>query len=275
MGKLIDLAGNRFGHLTVVKREKNHISDSGKTVSAMWLCKCDCGNEIVVQGLNLKNGHIKSCGCYRKEFSSKKIDDLTGKRFGKLVVLERADNTISPCGQPQTQWKCRCDCGNVIAVRAQLLKSGKTKSCGCNISTQKRLSHTRLYHIWQKMISRCQNINDQAYERYGGRGIKVCHEWQGENGFQNFYEWSMKNGYAKNLTIDRKDNNKGYSPDNCRWATMKEQQNNRRNNNLLDLDGERHTIAEWSEITGINAATIRSRLKRGWSIKDTLTKKVY
>lgn len=271
----IDLTGMRFGNLTVAKRVEDHISKSGKTVSVMWECKCDCGKDIIVQGLNLRNGHVKSCGCYRKKFSSKKIDDLTGRRFGKLIVLERADNIFSPSGQPQTRWKCLCDCGNTIIVRAQLLKMGKTKSCGCNVNTQKGLSHTRQYAIWGKMVSRCQNTADQAYGDYGGRGIRVCKEWLGEHGFQDFYGWALENGYQDNLTIDRIDVNGNYEPSNCRWSTMKEQQNNRRDNHILELNGEKHTIAEWSEITGINAGTIRSRLKLDWSIEEALTKKAH
>lgn len=269
----IDLTGRRFGRLLATERGKDHISKSGKTTTVTWKCLCDCGNEITVQGLNLRNGHVTSCGCYRKEFSSKKIDDLRGRRFGRLLVLERSENVFYPSGKPQTTWKCQCDCGNEIVVGAQLLKSGKTKSCGCIVNTQAGLSHTRQYTIWKQMISRCQNVHDQAFSDYGSRGIEVCKEWLGEYGFQNFYKWSIKNGYADNLTIDRINVNGNYEPSNCRWATMKEQQNNRRNNRFLDLNGEKHTIAQWSEITRINAGTIRSRLKLGWSIEDTLTKK--
>lgn len=274
MERFIDLTGQRFGKLTVIERAEDHISKSGKTVTVAWRCKCDCGNEITVKSLNLRNGHVSSCGCYRKEFASKKIDDLTGLKFGKLKVLERADNCISPSGQPKTAWKCQCDCGKMIIVRARSLKLGKTKSCGCIVNTQNGLSHTKQYVVWKQMISRCQNIYDQAYNDYGGRGINVCPEWQGEHGFENFYKWCEESGRTDNLTIDRINVNGNYEPSNCRWATMKEQQNNRRDNHFLDFMGEKRTIAEWSEITGINAGTIRSRLKLGWSIEDTLETKV-
>lgn len=112
-------------------------------------------------------------------------------------------------------------------------------------------------------------------DNISGRGIKVCKEWLGEHGFQDFYRWALENGYQDNLTIDRIDVNGNYEPNNCRWSTMKEQQNNRRDNHILELNGEKHTIAEWSEITGINAGTIRSRLKLDWSIEEALTKKAH
>ena len=270
----IDLTGKRFGNLVVIARANDHISKSGKTKTVAWQCRCDCGNEIEVQGLNLRNGHIKSCGCYRSKFSKMKLDNLAGKRFGKLLVLERAENQTSQSGQPKTRWKCKCDCGNTIVVTAQSLKRGSTRSCGCKVSVQQGLSHTRQYTIWQQMVNRCQNTQSQAYIDYGGRGIKVCDEWRGENGFINFYNWATKNGYRDDLTIDRINNDGNYEPSNCRWITMKEQQNNRRNNHFLEFSGQVHTIAEWSDITGINPGTIRTRLKLGWPIEDVLTKKV-
>ena len=270
----IDLTGKRFGNLVVIARANDHISKSGKTKTVVWRCRCDCGNEVEVQGLNLRNGHIKSCGCYRSKFSRMKLDNLTGKRFGKLLVLERAENQISQAGHPTTMWKCQCDCGNIAVVNAQLLKRGSTQSCGCKVNVQNGLSRTRQYSIWNQMTSRCKSKKNQAYADYGGRGIKVCDEWSGENGFINFYNWAMNNGYRDDLTIDRINVNGNYEPSNCRWRTQKEQQNNRRNNRFLEFSGQSHTIAEWSDITGINPGTIRTRLKLGWPIEDVLTKKV-
>ena len=132
------------------------------------------------------------------------------------------------------------------------------------------MTETRIYGIWGHMKNRCYNQNDEKYELYGGRGLTVCEEWL--HNFQAFYDWSIKNGYTEDLTIDRLDNNKGYSPENCRWATNWEQSNNKRTSRILILNGERHTIAEWSKITGINSRTIESRVGLyGWSDEKALT----
>ena len=132
-------------------------------------------------------------------------------------------------------------------------------------------SHTRIDNIYKSMISRCYCPNNINYNRYGGRGITVCEEWKNDK--RNFFEWAFVNGYSEKLTIDRKDVNKGYSPDNCRWATQKEQQNNRSNNRVLEFNGVSHTLGEWFDITGIKLGTIWNRLKSGWSAEDTLTRK--
>lgn len=129
--------------------------------------------------------------------------------------------------------------------------------------------HTRIYNIWRSMRQRCYNPNTNRYKNYGAKGVIVCDEWR--NSFEAFYEWAMQSGYKEGLTIDRKDTNGNYEPTNCRWATQKSQQNNRENNHLLTHNGETHTIAEWSEKTGIKKGTICARLKSGWSVVETLT----
>ena len=129
--------------------------------------------------------------------------------------------------------------------------------------------NTRLYRIWGNMKSRCYNVHVTHYERYGGRGIKVCDEWK--NDFKAFYDWSMSNGYTDNLTIDRINNNGNYEPLNCRWVTVKEQSINRSNNHHVAIDDEIKTLSEWCEIYNINYKTVRDRLKRGWNYKDALT----
>ena len=131
------------------------------------------------------------------------------------------------------------------------------------------MNDTRLNGVWRDMRYRCNNSNSNYYSHYGGRGIKVCDEW---NEFINFYEWSMKNGYKEGLSIDRIDVDKGYSPENCRWVDMKTQQRNRRNNRIIEYNGMSLCIAEWSEVTGLHRKTIAYRLDNGWSIEDTLTK---
>ena len=161
MGKLINLTGKRFGRLLVIGKSES------KNGMATWLCKCDCGNEKVVCGNELRKGKANSCGCLRKELAYK-----------------------------------------------MLIQHGK--------------ANTRLYKVWKAMKARCNNPNNKRYSSYGGRGIKVCDEWQ--NSFQAFYDWAIANGYREGLSIDRVNNDGNYEPTNCRWATASEQQKNKRKN---------------------------------------------
>lgn len=209
-----------------------------------------------------------------------KLNDRTGERYGRLVVLKRGPDKILKSGRKVVQWECLCDCGNTTLVTTTSLGGGLTKSCGC-LNDEKRKDpkikhHThghrneRIYEIWHGMKARCYNPSSDSYNNYGFRGITVCEEWK--NNFQNFYDWAIKNGYQDNLSLDRKDNNLGYSPENCRWITQKEQQRNKRNNRLLTYKGETHCLAEWEEITGINRSTISTRIdKLGWTIEKALT----
>ncbi len=208
----------------------------------------------------------------------RKYIDLKGKRFGRLLVLDR--NGVSNNGN--VQWLCQCDCGNKTVVDNQSLKRNITKSCGClakELKVKGNIKHgmygTRLNRIWNNMKQRCINPNHNAYKYYGARGIKVCDEWiDKENGFINFYNWAMQNGYQEHLTIDRINVNKNYEPDNCRWATRKEQANNTRINHIINFNGESHTIAEWGEILNINKYTLYDRINRSnMTIKTALTKK--
>lgn len=193
--------------------------------------------------------------------------DITGQKFGKLTAI-KIDKVKRNGHTTSTYWLCECECGNFTSVEASRLKTGYTKSCGC--LRKKRgndsIESKRLYRIWIGMKSRCYNPNANTYEDYGGRGITICDEWKDD--FQLFYDWSIKNGYANTLTIDRIDTNLGYSPDNCRWVTMKEQSNNTRKNLEIEYNGETHTFSEWMDILKLNSSTIYTRIHLlGWSIE--------
>ena len=205
------------------------------------------------------------------------LDNLLGRRFGRLIVKDRAEDTVSKSGRHRVMWVCSCDCGNEVVVLSDNLKRGKTQSCGClrNDKNKERFSthratDTRLYGIWSAMKTRCLNKNSHAYKDYGERGIHVCDKWI--NDFSEFAAWAYSNGYNDNLSIDRIDNNKGYYPDNCRWVISDVQANNRRSNIRIAYNGEPHTVTEWARLLNKNPKTIFSRIYSGWDYIDAITK---
>lgn len=168
-------------------------------------------------------------------------------------------------------WLCVCDCGNLKEVNGHDLKCGKIKSCGCLYKTSHTIhgkSHTAIYRAWQSMKSRCYNINNPCYKRYGGRGISMCDKWK--NDFKAFYDWAISNVYKKGLQIDRIDVNGNYEPDNCRWVTPKKNSNNKRNNLYITIDDIQKTLYEWCDFYNLNYQTVWRRIHRGWSIKKAL-----
>lgn len=191
--------------------------------------------------------------------------DLAGLKFGKLTA-----ETIVKSHGGHLYWLCGCDCGGSKVVRGSHLLSGNVRSCGCSSS---RKTHggtgTRLWRIWIQMRQRCFCSGTSNFHLYGGRGITVCEEWK--NNFEAFRDWALANGYSDDLTIDRKDNDGNYCPENCRWTTRKIQANNTRRNRVLMSDGEEHTLTEWAEALSINPGTLNSRVnKRGWSDEKAL-----
>ena len=204
----------------------------------------------------------------------KLANDLTGKKFGKLEVIGVHDT-----GSRKTYYVCQCDCGNVKVVRADSLISGATKSCGCikkeqdktNLTANHRhkMSGTRIYETWQDMKRRCYNKQNVRYNRYGGRGIKVCEEWL--NNFQSFYDWAIRNGYSDDLTIDRIDNDGNYEPSNCRWSTVKEQCNNRSSNINITIGNATKSRMSWCEIFNVDYKKVHARYQRnGYESIDRL-----
>lgn len=196
-----------------------------------------------------------------------KFIDLTGKRFGRIVVVKR----IRKENSKKTFFKCLCDCGKEKIFQSSDLISGKIKSCGCWKSehmkklgkeqTKHGMTDSRLYHIWRGLRTRCNFDKSKDYNNYGGRGIKVCEEWK--NSFQNFYDWAIKNGYQEHLTIDRKDVNGNYCPENCRWADMYTQTRNKRNTVNITINGETKCSTDWSRILGISRHTVKKRYLKG------------
>jgi hypothetical protein len=189
--------------------------------------------------------------------------DLTGVRFGKLLVIERAPDKTTG-SKPKSMWRCRCDCGKEVIVWSSALTQGTTVSCGCKKRKHGYSHRERLYDTWLNMKRRCKDPNNKRYEQYGGRGISVCEEW---NDYSNFRSWALSSGYSDDLTIDRIDVNGNYCPENCRWANLTEQMNNTTRNRVISFDGKTMTMAQWAKHLGISYGTINHRVQRGWSME--------
>jgi len=187
---------------------------------------------------------------------------LIGQRFGKLVVIEESEKRNG-----NVAWKCLCDCGKETTSLSYNLTSGKSKSCGCvrgekvgELMRTHGQSKTRLYGIYKGMKQRCNNKNTPAYKYYGGKGVSICPDWL--NDFLKFKEWSINNGYLAKKSIDRRNPNGNYCPENCRWVDLEKQQNNKLNSFFLSIDGDKRTIAEWAKYNKINKQTLYSKFYR-------------
>lgn len=320
-----DLTGRRFGKLVVIRRTPDYVNKDGIKRS-QWLCRCDCGNEKVLLSYRLKSGNDTSCG------KCEKTIDMIGQRYGLLTVIEKAPDREHENSKPTKMWKCVCDCGNTVICSRQALTSGEKKDCGCvkegkylvgkrygklvirkiirekgrearvecicdcgniatpllsrvinnkvyscgcyraekskEIHTKHNMSKTRIYKVWKKINDRCNNPGNKSFHYYGGRGIKICDEWSGEHGAENFIKWAYENGYDENApkgeyTIDRIDVDKDYAPSNCRFVSMRVQNNNTRKTIKKVINGEELTVSEISEKYGIRKDKIRYRIKCG------------
>lgn len=198
-----------------------------------------------------------------------KFLDLTGKRFGRLVVLKRASKPGD-----RVRWLCKCDCGVKKEVRGYNITSGHTKSCGClnkEIITKhgyyKKGKESKIYVRWVNMIQRCADPKNTYYYCYGNRGIMVCERWMK---FENFLE-DMGEPPTDKHQIDRIDNDGNYCKSNCHWVTSKINNRNKRNNRLITYKGKTQCLAEWAEQFDIDYYTLKWRLNNGWSIEKALT----
>jgi hypothetical protein len=189
--------------------------------------------------------------------------DLTGKKFGKLTVIKRHGITKNNA----VTWECKCECGKTTYIEGVHIREGHTKSCGC-LNYTHRMSRTRQYQIWAKMIDRCYNTKIKSYKYYGQKGVKVCDKWRT---FEGFWE-DMQDGYADNLSIDRIDFNGNYEKLNCRWVPFSEQGKNRSNVEIIEYNGEKHNLREWAMLYGFKYRTLHQRVKQyNWPIEKALT----
>ena len=206
--------------------------------------------------------------------------DLTGKIFGRLTVIKQVSNPYK--GDHHACWLCKCSCGKETVVPSNSLLKGNTSSCGCgsleNARKQGGVNKThgdayyknrhRLFTIWNNMKQRCYNLKNPRYKNYGGNGITMCKDWK--DSYITFKKWALNNGYKPGLSIDRIDNNKGYYPENCRWATQKEQQNNKTTNHYIEYLGKQYTLTTLCEELHIPYGRTLCRLQRGLSIEEAI-----
>lgn len=201
-----------------------------------------------------------------------RLIDMTGKRFGRLTVISRASNINGKI----SAWTCRCDCGTIKVVRGYDLRSGGTKSCGCyrrdamvKASTHHGMSDTRLYRIWCDIKNRCYSSKVPNYSNYGGRGIRVCDDWMDPS---KFFEWAKQSGYSDDLTIERIDIDGDYTPSNCKWITLSEQQFNKTTSRIIEINGESKCLREWCVVYDMPYKTVHHRINNlGWEPLVALT----
>jgi len=205
-----------------------------------------------------------------------KFVDITGIKFNRLTAVKFIEFGKSK----MPRWEFKCDCGKIVVIFKREAVSGGTKSCGCfmldnlNGNSHNKIHgmvNSRIYSIHQGIMQRCENKTSSNYHRYGKRGIIVCEEWKN---FISFYKWAFNNGYSDDLTIDRIDVNGNYEPINCRWATSKQQANNKTNNVKIKFEGLIFTVSTWAELIGVKPGLLYDRVRQGWPINKVLMEPV-
>jgi hypothetical protein len=271
-----DIAGKSFGRVTALHYVGSNLRGSE---GAYWDCVCECGTKMPSTfGGDLRRGRVKSCGCLLKDSAKaaglKKVKDEIGNKYGKLTVVKALGKKYEK-GRSH-YWGCDCDCGGYTEASGSNLRSGLVSSCGCVFQDGTTTTHgesrlgkvTREYRIWRDMISRCTNPKRNNYHLYGGRGITVCDRWR--NSYEAFLE-DMGRAPSKKHTLDRNENDKGYSPGNCSWETMSRQARNRRSTRMLTFQGRTMAASDWADELDIPLSRILGRLKNGWSVEKALT----
>lgn len=269
-----DLTGRIFGRLLVVayggrNSYKNH----------QWICKCDCGEIKITVTQSLVKGATRSCGCLLREMSRKsgkrpkteRVIDMTGRIICRWLVICRMPHDK----KRTTKWLCQCNCGNHKIVSGDTLPRGDSRSCGCLTVDRLRghkffvthgLCRSPEYATWSAMRARVQNPNTKNYQGYGGRGITLCERWEK---FENFYE-DMGPRPTPQHTLDRIDNDGPYCPENCRWATVTEQAENRRSTIRLTHQGKTQSATAWAREFGVSGRRVRSRARKGMTIEEII-----
>lgn len=272
----MDYSNTIIGDVKIIRRVegdlekcREHLKLTGKTKAPKYECECLlCGKKFISEAYRIKNRRYKNCGCQQ-------FDNLVGKKFDKLTVTK----FLGTNKHTEHIWECVCDCGTICTVTTNSLMNRKFHRCrkcaGKAISATKTKmfyainptrENIRLHETYVNMITRCYNKNYKAFERYGGRGIKVCEEWkQDEN---KFAEWATCHGYDIALTLDRIDNDGNYEPNNCRFVDRTVQANNRKTNYILEYNGEKDTLANWARRLNLGYYYIQSRAYKGKSLEE-------
>ncbi len=278
MDRLLSFMGKKFNSMTIVGYNTPKY-DKENCIEHWAECICDCGKRKSVRLGCLLNNTTKTCGCAR--FAK---GDIIGQKFGRLTIMEDIPNRISKSKSKGRYVKCLCYCGNITTARYSGLKNKTILSCGClqresarNQATHRLVDH-KLYKVWSSMKDRCGNPNNSGYKNYGGKGVIVCQEWLAD--FKVFYDWCIENGWKPGLVIDKDikykakhetDTGMIYSPEYCTVVSYKENLRSTRRSRNITIKGETKTMIEWSEISGIDAKTIWSRIKRGWESDNLLS----
>lgn len=263
---ILNLSGKKFGRLTAIE-----FAFKSK-YREFWKFVCECGKTKIIYLYDVKRGKTKSCGCNRViRMMENKLarKDLTNKKFGRLLVLKEVD-TPENKKKKNLYWLCLCDCGNKKVICSKYLMTNNVLSCGC-LQKENKTKHgmcgSSIYKKWIRMLGRCRNKNNFKYKDYGGRGVNVCEDW---HKFENFYRDMGE--CPVGLSIDRIDNNGDYCKENCRWASMKEQNRNKRKTIFITYNGETKCLGEWAEIKGIKYITLFKRIKRNWTTEKIFDK---
>ena len=272
MAKRLEVApGTRFGRLVYIRDGKPQKLPSGQKPRTAR-CKCDCGRVANILLLHLVRGRIQSCGCLQRV---RKRKPVVGNIYGELTVIKEL-NDKSSNGRMLRWVRAKCKCGKIGSWRLDVLRY--MKSCGCltagilrGTATTHGLGDHPLYSHWGNMKTRCYNKKAESYAYCGANGVIVCDEWRYD--FVAFYNWAIENGWEEGLTLDRYPNTRGnYEPSNCRWATEKQQANNKTNNVLHEYNGEKDTLGQLAEKYGFDYKLAHRRLHLGWPVKDAIEK---